>query len=152
MDFQTFYNTYHMRLDAQQQAAVQAVEWPVLLLAVPGSGKTTTLQARLGYLVLGRGVPPRQILTTTYTVAATNELRQRFAAQFGGGLAGQMEFRTINGVCSNIIRAYERQGHTAFELVSDEGRLNSLLGELYRAQCGEFATEADLRTLRTQIT
>ena len=152
MDFQTFYNTYHMRLDAQQQAAVQAVEGPVLLLAVPGSGKTTTLLARLGYLVLGRGVPPRQILTTTYTVAATNELRQRFAAQFGGGLAGQMEFRTINGVCSNIIRAYERQGHTAFELVSDEGRLNSLLGELYRAQCGEFATEADLRTLRTQIT
>ena len=59
MDFARFCKTYDLQtLDDQQRAAVQAVQGPVLLLAVPGSGKTTTLLARLGYLMLGCGVPP----------------------------------------------------------------------------------------------
>lgn len=155
MDYPTFQARYHLRLDPQQQAAVQATEGPVLLLAVPGSGKTTTLIARLGYLVYGCGVEPRHILTTTYTVAATNELRSRFAAAFGAQdakVAEAMEFRTLNGVCARVIRAYERQGHTAFELIADEGRLNAVLGELWRNIQQEYATEAELRAARTRIT
>ncbi|MGN0983403.1 MAG: ATP-dependent helicase, partial [Gemmiger sp.] len=141
-----------MQLDRQQQAAVQAVDGPVLLLAVPGSGKTTTLVARLGYLVYGCHVPARSILTTTYTVAATNELRTRFAAMFGQADAKLLEFRTINGVCARIIRAYERQGHKAFELVTAEDRLTALLAQIWRDIQQDFPTEADLRALRIQIT
>ena len=39
MDYQAFRKTYGLRLDEQQEAAVQAPEGAVLLLAVPGSGK-----------------------------------------------------------------------------------------------------------------
>lgn len=45
-------------LSPEQEAAVQAVDGPVLLLAVPGSGKTTVLLHRLSYLVTACGVPP----------------------------------------------------------------------------------------------
>ena len=62
---------YGITLNPQQEAAVQAVDGPVLLLAVPGSGKTTVLVTRLGYMVLCRGIPPERILTMTYTVSAT---------------------------------------------------------------------------------
>ena len=49
----------------QQKAAVQAVNGAVLLLAVPGSGKTTVLVTRLGYLALCCGVDPGSILVMT---------------------------------------------------------------------------------------
>ena len=49
---ETFIKQYAAGLNPQQLAAVQALHGPVLLLAVPGSGKTTVLVTRLGYMVL----------------------------------------------------------------------------------------------------
>ena len=108
MQKETFIKQYAAGLNPQQLAAVQVVHGPVLLLAVPGSGKTTVLVTRLGYMVLCCDVPPAQILTMTYTVAATHEMRGRFAARFGAELAGQMTFRTINGLSSVIFQYYSR--------------------------------------------
>ena len=139
-------------LDPQQTAAVAATEGPVLLLAVPGSGKTTTLLARLGYLVYGKGVDPARILTCTYTVAATNEMRARFGTKFGAEYAGRMEFRTINGVCARIIARYEQQGHRAFSLVTDDGKRYAILREAWTHTGHNFPTESDLRSMSTAIT
>ena len=132
MEFAEFERKYALRLDPQQAAAVQAVEGPVLLLAVPGSGKTTVLVSRIGYMRFVRGIPAEKILTMTYTVAAAGDMRRRFAALFGAQAAEELEFRTINGVCSRIIRLYERRlGRTAFRLL-EAGEQVALLGELYR--------------------
>ena len=60
-----FLRAHGLQLNAQQQAAVGAVEGAVLLLAVPGSGKTTVLVTRLGYLVQCCNVRPEEILTMT---------------------------------------------------------------------------------------
>ena len=83
MEFSQWKERYALSLDDQQEQAVQAVDGPVLLLAVPGSGKTTVLVSRVGYLCLARGILPEQILTMTYTVAAARDMRARFAALFG---------------------------------------------------------------------
>ncbi len=120
---------------------------------MPGSGKTTVLVLRLGYLLFCKQVRPEQILTVTYTVAATKDMRERFASFFGTELANRLEFRTINGLSARIIQYYERSmGRTAFTLMTDEGRLSALLGELCRQHMGEFATESTIKTLRTWIT
>ena len=50
----------------------------VLLLAVPGSGKTTVLVTRLGYMISCSGIAPQNILTLTYAVAATQDMQRRF--------------------------------------------------------------------------
>ena len=47
MNHEDFYCRLQLQLNPQQREAVQAVNGPVLLLAVPGSGKTTVLVARL---------------------------------------------------------------------------------------------------------
>ena len=100
---------------------MQAVRGPVLLLAVPGSGKTTVLVTRLGYMVLCCDMPPAQILTMTYTVAATHEMRGRFAARFEGS-CGQMTFRTINGLSAVILQYYSRVCRRRQpELLTNEG-------------------------------
>ena len=153
MEFTQWKQAAGLRLDPQQDAAVQAADGPVLLLAVPGSGKTTVLVARLGYLRYVRGVPPERILTMTYTVAAARDMRRRFAALFGEQESRLLEFRTINGVCSRIIRLYERtMGRTAFRLMEDGGQKSALLGELFRGLTGEFASESTLKSLETALT
>ena len=153
MDFAQFKATYHICLDPQQEAAVQTAEGPVLLLAVPGSGKTTVLVTRLGYLCQVRGIPPQQILTMTYTVAAARDMKARYTTLFGQESGEQLAFHTINAVCSRIIRYYERAfGRTAFRLLEEGGQKNALLGELYKAQTGEFATEGTLKSLQSTMT
>ena len=98
MTWTEFRNRFSIQLNQQQESAVQSVEGPVLLLAVPGSGKTTVLVTRLGYMIFCKGIAPERILTVTYTVAATKDMAERFACRFGAEMAGRLEFRTINGI------------------------------------------------------
>ena len=51
MTLQEFITKFNINLNKQQLEAVQSVEKPTLLLAVPGSGNTTVLITRLGYMI-----------------------------------------------------------------------------------------------------
>ena len=120
MDRDTFLQIYTGHLNEKQLAAVQTVNGPVLLLAVPGSGKTTVLVTRLGYMLYCEGIRPENILTLTYTVAATNDMARRFREIFGEKYSNALEFRTINGICARVIARYGQMiGKSAFELLTD---------------------------------
>lgn len=151
--WEQFEQAFPIQLNEQQKSAVQSIDGAVLLLAVPGSGKTTVLVARLGYMIYCRGIDPSQILTVTYTVAATKDMSRRFAGYFGEKLADRLEFRTINGLCAKIISYYGRViGKTPFELVQDEKMTAGMLSMIYQQSEHEYATESDLKTVRTLIT
>ena len=153
MHFESFINQLPIKLNEQQLEAVQAVDGPVLLLAVPGSGKTTVLVARLGYMIYGCGIRPGNILTLTYTVAATNDMRERFARFFGDELAAQLEFRTINSICAGIIKEYGRRiGKAPYELENDEKVLLGIISASYQKCEEEYPTESDLKQIKTLIT
>ena len=153
MDKTAFEAAHMAALNPQQRAAVEAVNGPVLLLAVPGSGKTTVLITRLGYMTRVCGIAPESILTMTYTTAATYEMRSRFAAKFGAELAARMEFRTINGVAARIIALYSRMyGRTPPELLSNESDTTPLLTQLCQDINHEYPAESTLKDLRTAIT
>lgn len=57
MTYEEFKTQYSIRLNRQQEEAVRQRSGPVLLLAVPGSGKTTVLVTRLGYMVYCKNIP-----------------------------------------------------------------------------------------------
>ena len=148
-----FYNQFSIQLNEQQQSAVQSVNGPVLLLAVPGSGKTTVLVTRLGYMIFCRGIAPEKILTVTYTVAATKDMSERFASRFGQELADRLEFRTINGICARVIQYYGRKtARTAFSLLTDEKRISAILSAIYQKTERVYPTQGDLKNVRTLIT
>lgn len=152
MEPSAFEKKYMSRFNAQQRKAVRQVDGPVLLLAVPGSGKTTVLVTRLGYMALCCGIKPEEILTVTYTVAATGDMRARCAEHFGEDLAKQFEFRTINSTCAKIIQYYGRQyDRSPFALVSDEKQITALLSAVYQEVQREYPTESDLKSVRTLI-
>lgn len=153
MDWNEFVNTFPIQLNQQQQEAVQSTEGAVLLLAVPGSGKTTVLVTRLGYMIYCRNIHPESILTVTYTVAATKDMSKRFADRFGEDMAEKLEFRTINGICAKIIQYYGRKiGKTPFELVKEEKNTTGMLVKICQEHGMGYPTESDLKNVRTMIT
>ena len=153
MTYGEFCGKFHIQLNQQQSEAVQSVQGPVLLLAVPGSGKTTVLVTRLGYMIYCAGIAPEHILTLTYTVAATHDMAARFRSVFGDGLGERLEFRTINGVCARVIQHYGRLiGKSAFTLVTDEKRTAAMLSSIYQKTEGCFAAAGDIKNVRTLIT
>ena len=153
MTYEEFKTKYAGGLNPQQEQAVCAVDGNLLLLAVPGSGKTTVLVTRLGYLRLCRNIPSEQIMTMTYTVAAARDMRKRFESIFGVEAAEGMRFRTINGVCASIIHAFERMsGRRAFQLITEERDLSAIVAaELTRVR-EEYASESEVSQIRTAIT
>ena len=91
-------------LDPEQRAAALLPDGPAQILAPAGSGKTTTLVARLGVL-LDRGVAPERILVLTFNREAALELSARIAARLAPAVAGaaKIEVRTLHALGRQIV-------------------------------------------------
>ncbi len=70
------------RYDEFQQAAIEAPT-PALIVAGPGSGKTSTLIGRTEYLINELQVPPEHILALTFSRKAAQEMLERFESHPG---------------------------------------------------------------------
>lgn len=147
-----FKEKYHINLNKQQERALLAVEGANLLLAVPGSGKTTVLVERLGHMVLNKNIAPVNILAITYNTAAKEEMENRFSTQFGDKFGKQIDFCTINSLALKVYWDYcckiniQRRKH----IQDDERR--RLLGEIFKQYNGEYAAENDILELSSAIT
>ncbi len=152
-EFRVFADKYGIVLNEQQQRAVQAVDGANLLIAVPGSGKTTVLIARLGYMILCRGIAPESILAITYTKAAATEMRTRFADKFGADLAQRVYFGDIHQLswkiilyyCMNISGKYntERQANDhLYNITIDEAAKKQAVRAVLSEVTGDFPDEA----------
>lgn len=142
------------KLNTSQKEAVKSVDGATLLLAVPGSGKTTVLVTRLGYMTCCKNIKESSILTMTYTVAATKEMEKRFSDMFGDYVKNNVEFRTINGISSIIINYYSRNHGKGepFELVVNDGELTKILREIYIEINEEYPLDSVIKDIRTGIT
>ena len=158
MTFEEFTEKYGLELNDQQLEAVRLTGCPVLLLAVPGSGKTTVLISRIGYMIHCLGVQPESILAVTYTKAAAADMRQRYASFFGeknGQDANELrtaDFLTINGLCYRILEYYSRViKPNPFTMIEEKKQKNELLRQIFRGFTGENPTESDITELTTKI-
>ena len=67
-----------MAFNEAQKQAILHKEGPMLVLAGPGSGKTTVITNRIRYLTRYGGVSPSSILVITFTRAAAREMEERY--------------------------------------------------------------------------
>ena len=92
-------------LDPSQQAVVDHAGGPLLVLAGPGTGKTTTMVEAIVDLVERRGVPPEQVLALTFSRKAAEQLRDRVTARLGRTLGTPLA-STFHSFAYGLVRRY----------------------------------------------
>ncbi|MFE4961876.1 ATP-dependent helicase [Streptomyces sp. NPDC056660] len=95
------------RLDAAQRAVVEHGAGPLLVLAGPGTGKTTTLVESVAARI-ARGGDPERILVLTFSRKAAVELRDRMALRVGAARAPRAT--TFHSYCYALVRAHQDSG------------------------------------------
>ena len=109
------------KLNTAQQKAVCHETGPMLVLAGPGSGKTTVLLCRISRL-LERGLAkPQEILALTFSKAAAEEMKSRFENLNG---ASGVSFGTFHSIFFRILRS--RYGWNVEQIFQEEERRNIL--------------------------
>ncbi|SFB09299.1 DNA helicase-2 / ATP-dependent DNA helicase PcrA [Cohnella sp. OV330] len=109
-----------VQLNKVQKQAVLHTEGPLLLLASPGSGKTTTLMMRTGYLIAEKGVNPARIKAVTFSRASARDMSERFALLFPELAGAKVGFSTIHSFAFEVVRAYYRARGEAYQLIEGE--------------------------------
>lgn len=119
------------QLDRAQQEAVVAGEGHLCINAAAGTGKTSTLAARLLYLQLVRGVRPGSILALTFSRAARANLMERlerFIGELGEG--SSVQTLTFHGLAYRILRWGIEEGESQLLRRTDFDVITSRRGEL----------------------
>ena len=93
------------RLDDEQRAAA-LTDGRVLVAAGAGSGKSTTLIARVNYLIRDRRVDPSRILVTSFNTKAAAELTEKIGKSAGGEALQQMSVGTMHSLFKRFIKEY----------------------------------------------
>ena len=92
-----------MAFNDTQKKAIRHRQGPMLVLAGPGSGKTTVITNRVRYLTEKAGVDPSHILVITFTRAAAREMKERYAQMTRAGCS-RVSFGTFHSVFFLILK------------------------------------------------
>lgn len=109
-----------MSFNPSQTEAIRHTTGPMLVLAGPGSGKTTVITHRTRNLILKEGVDPSHILVITFTKAAAGEMKERFN-RLMGNKKFPVTFGTFHAVFFQILKhAY---GFHSGNIIKEEQRI-----------------------------
>lgn len=106
-----------MAYNEAQKQAISHVNGPCMVLAGPGSGKTTVITHRTKYLIEQAGIHPSKLLVITFTRAAALEMKERFQGLMGQGQTA-CTFGTFHSVFFMILRA--AYGYTNEQILSED--------------------------------
>lgn len=146
-----FKEKYHICLNKQQERTVQSVEGAVLLLAVPGSGKTTVLVDRLGYMVNERKIDPHCILAITFNKNAAEEMKSRYNSIFGRESGDKIDFRTINSLSLEIYTQHCKLHNLKERELIKGAEQKALFENIYKEYQEVFPSEGDILELDNAI-
>lgn len=148
-------NELHINLNDVQKQAVLQTEGPLLLLACPGSGKTTTMIMRIGYLIEEKNVNPKRIKAITFSKASARDMTERFKRFFPQH--SPVDFSTIHSLGFAITRTYMTKTGVSYELIEGGGKGRSALNKtqllkiLYKQVLRDDCPEDELNALSTFI-
>ena len=115
-----------MNFTNQQFDAINHFEGPALILAVPGSGKTTVLLNRILNLIKNHNIDPSEIISITFSKSQGIDMEKRFLAQ-NPEFRGKITFKTIHAFCYEIVRNYMKLKNIKKTLIEGNNEFNRIL-------------------------
>ena len=115
-----------MKFTSQQVDAIKHFEGPALILAVPGSGKTTVLLNRILNLINNHNIDPSEIISITFSKSQGIDMEKRFLAQ-NPEFRGKITFKTIHAFCYEIVRNYMKLKNIKKTLIEGNNEFNRIL-------------------------
>lgn len=132
--FDRLYNVENgtvMKLNPQQQQAVEYVHGACLVLAGAGSGKTRVIINKIAHLIAHCGYAPKQIAAVTFTNKAAREMRERVAHSIGKAQTKGLTISTFHTLGFEILkREYKLLGFKSGMTLFDEHDQLALLKHL----------------------
>ena len=104
--------------NAAQLEAIMHDKGPAMVLAGPGSGKTTVIVERLRNLIENRKVPPSSVLVITFTRAAAIEMQYRFM-KITDSSYPEVSFGTFHSVFYQILRSSSSNKDSKIEIATE---------------------------------
>lgn len=143
-----------MLFSESQIKAIQHNLGPALVLAGPGSGKTSVIINRLKFLIEDKNINPGNILVSTFSRAAAFEMKSRFLKLTKGSFPS-LTFATIHSISYSILR--ESPKYQNYSLISEKQKshiLKSIIEKLYKYYDNSLFRELSLgisyiKTLKT---
>jgi DNA helicase II / ATP-dependent DNA helicase PcrA len=99
------FDELYKRLNMKQKEAVDAIEGPVMVIAGPGTGKTSILTLRIANILKKTDTRPEQILALTFTESGVQAMREKLIDIIGAE-AYRVNIFTFHGFANYIIKKY----------------------------------------------
>lgn len=96
----------YAQLNKKQKLAVDTIEGPVMVIAGPGTGKTSILTLRIANILKQTDTPPSGILAITFTDAGVKAMKSKLR-EIIGGRADEIRIHTFHGFAASIIAEYK---------------------------------------------
>ena len=119
-------------LNSEQKQAVDAIEGPVMVIAGPGTGKTSILTLRIANILLKTDTSPDSILALTFTESGVHSMRKKLV-EIIGPAAYKVKISTFHGFCNDVIKEYPERfpriiGSTAITEIDQIAIMEKIIG------------------------
>lgn len=137
-----------MKLTSSQLKAIEHIDGPAIVLAVPGAGKTTMILHRTKKLI-DLGIDPKSILTITFSKAQAVDIQNRF---YKMDAVHKPYFSTIHAFCYSIIRDYANKVGRVYNLIdSNISKKYEILRGIYMKVNSDYPTEDRIETAISEV-
>lgn len=137
--------SYLQGLNREQLTAAKHGEGPCMVLAGPGTGKTTVITSRVINLIKCKLVPPENILVVTFSRAAANEMKERYGRLSGNRADEKVSFGTFHSIFYKLLRQYK--GYKLEDLIDENHKFNIIRNFVRRMESGFTEDEEQVRDI-----
>lgn len=148
LDFEKEYKN----LNKHQKKAVDAIEGPVMVIAGPGTGKTTILTLRIANILLKTDANPENILALTFTNSGVTAMRNKLVKLIGDD-AYRVNIFTFHSFAENIMREFSFyfRDLEGFKVITDLDKVKIIEEIIKQGSFKEIVSDFDLFSSLKQI-